>query len=367
MWLAIFGAVLAVSAGGAVYLICGSHRFSLIKKLGEKHKLLSWIAAAAIPAVICGSWCIVNIWSVAIVMIHLFIFWMLCDLVVKIVRMISGKKSEKNWAGAAAIAITAVYLAFGWYFAHHIDITNYQLSSDKIKGQGVRIALIADSHLGITLDGEKFAEQMKRIDECKPDIVIVAGDYVDDESKRSDMERSCQALGEINAKYGVYFVFGNHDKGYYSEGYRDFSEDDLRKSLTSNGVIILEDEICSIGDDFLLVGRNDRSNKERLTMEELVNDIDKSKYCIVSDHQPNDYDAEADAGADLVLSGHTHGGPLFPAGQIGVLFGANDAFYGLEHRKDTDFIVTSGISGWALPFKTGTKSEIVIVDINRQN
>lgn len=367
MWLAIFGAVLAVSAGGAVYLICGSHRFSLIKKLGEKHKLLSWIAAAAIPAVICGSWCIVNIWSVAIVMIHLFIFWMLCDLVVKIVRMISGKKSEKNWAGAAAIAITAVYLAFGWYFAHHIDITNYQLSSGKIKGQGVRIALIADSHLGITLDGEKFAEQMKRIDECEPDIVVVAGDFVDDDSCRADMERSCQALGEINSKYGVYFVFGNHDKGYYSEGYRDFSEDDLRKSLTSNGVIILEDEICSIGDDFLLVGRNDRSNKERLTMEELVNDIDKSKYCIVSDHQPNDYDAEADAGADLVLSGHTHGGPLFPAGQIGVLFGANDAYYGLEHRKDTDFIVTSGISGWALPFKTGTKSEIVIVDINRQN
>ncbi|MCR4889212.1 MAG: metallophosphoesterase [Ruminococcus sp.] len=367
MWLAIFGAVLAVSAGGAVYLICGSHRFSLIKKLGEKHKLLSWIAAAAIPAVICGSWCIVNIWSVAIVMIHLFIFWMLCDLVVKIVRMISGKKSEKNWAGAAAIAITAVYLAFGWYFAHHIDITNYQLSSDKIKGQGMRIALIADSHLGITLDGEKFAEQMKRIDECEPDIVVVAGDFVDDDSCKADMERSCQALGEINAKYGVYFVFGNHDKGYYSEGYRDFSEEDLRKSLTSNGVIILEDEICSIGDDFLLVGRNDRSNKERLTMEELVNDIDKSKYCIVSDHQPNDYDAEADAGADLVLSGHTHGGPLFPAGQIGVLFGANDAFYGLEHRKDTDFIVTSGISGWALPFKTGTKSEIVIVDINRQN
>ena len=367
MWLAIFGAVLAVSAGGAVYLICGSHRFSLIRKLGEKHKLLSWIAAAAIPAVICGSWCIVNIWSVAIVMIHLFIFWMLCDLVVKIVRMISGKKFEKNWAGAAAIAITAVYLAFGWYFAHHIDITNYQLSSDKIKGQGVRIALIADSHLGITLDGEKFAEQMKRIDECKPDIVVVAGDFVDDDSCKADMERSCQALGEINSKYGVYFVFGNHDKGYYSEGYRDFSEDDLRKSLTSNGIIILEDEICPIGDDFLLVGRNDRSNKERLTMEELVNDIDKSKYCIVSDHQPNDYDAEADAGADLVLSGHTHGGPLFPAGQIGVLFGANDAFYGLEHRKDTDFIVTSGISGWALPFKTGTKSEIVIVDINRQN
>ena len=367
MWLAIFGAVLAVSAGGAVYLICGSHRFSLIRKLGEKHKLLSWIAAAAIPAVICGSWCIVNIWSVAIVMIHLFIFWMLCDLVVKIVRMISGKKSEKNWAGAAAIAITAVYLAFGWYFAHHIDITNYQLSSDKIKGQGMRIALIADSHLGITLDGEKFAEQAERISSLSPDAVIVAGDFVDDDAKRVDMERACQALGEIKSKYGVFYTFGNHDKGYYPEGYRDFSEADLRNSLTSNGINILEDEIYPLNDDFLLIGRLDRSYVDRMSMDKLMKNADRSKYSIVADHQPNDYDAEADAGADLVLSGHTHGGPLFPAGQIGVLMGANDSFYGLERRKDTDFIVTSGISGWALPFKTGTKSEIVIVDINRQN
>ena len=101
-------------------------------------------------------------------------------------------------------------------------------------------------------------------------------------------------------------------------------------------------------------------------MSDLTAGLDKSKYMIVLDHQPNDYEAEAIEGSDLVLSGHTHGGHLFPAGQIGKLMGANDRVYGTERRGTTDFIVTSGISGWAIPFKTGTFSEFVIIDVKKQ-
>ena len=99
-------------------------------------------------------------------------------------------------------------------------------------------------------------------------------------------------------------------------------------------------------------------------MSELMKGLDKSKYTIVIDHQPNAYDEEADSGADLVLSGHTHGGHIFPAGQIGLLIGANDRVYGTEKRENTNFVVTSGISGWAIPFKTFTISEYVVIDIN---
>ena len=87
------------------------------------------------------------------------------------------------------------------------------------------------------------------------------------------------------------------------------------------------------------------------------------RFTIVLDHQPNDYDAQAAAGADLVLSGHTHGGHIFPAGLIGLWIGANDATYGLSRRGDTTFIVTSSLSGWAIPFKTGAFSEFVVIDI----
>ena len=81
------------------------------------------------------------------------------------------------------------------------------------------------------------------------------------------------------------------------------------------------------------------------------------------DHQPTDYANEAAAGVDLVLSGHTHGGQLFPVNHVGDWFGINDRTYGYERRNNTDFIVTSGISCWEIKFKTGTKSEFVIIDL----
>ena len=83
---------------------------------------------------------------------------------------------------------------------------------------------------------------------------------------------------------------------------------------------------------------------------------------MVLDHQPNDYDAEAESGADLVLSGHTHGGQLIPVNLFISL--ANDKTYGMEKRGNTNFIVTSGISDWAIKFKTGCRSEFNVIDVN---
>ena len=98
-------------------------------------------------------------------------------------------------------------------------------------------------------------------------------------------------------------------------------------------------------------------------MSSLAKDMNAESFNFILDHQPNDYANEAESGADLVFSGHTHGGHIWPAGQIGLLLGANDRVYGTEKRGNTEFIVTSGISGWAIPFKTGTFSEYVIIDV----
>ena len=70
-----------------------------------------------------------------------------------------------------------------------------------------------------------------------------------------------------------------------------------------------------------------------------------------------------EAGVDLVLSGHTHGGQLLPVNYVGEWTGVNAKTYGLERRGKTDFVVTSGISDWAIQFKTGCKSEYVVIDI----
>ncbi|MBQ7285249.1 MAG: metallophosphoesterase, partial [Alphaproteobacteria bacterium] len=197
------------------------------------------------------------------------------------------------------------------------------------------------------------------------------GDYVDDDTTKEDMISATEALGQLKTKYGIYFVFGNHDKGYYGPEHRGFSVKELIDELTQNDIKILLDESVLINNSFYVIGRQDYSAvKEqgglRKSIKELIKNLDKSKYMIVLDHQPTEYDEQADAKVDLVLSGHTHGGQLFPFNQVGKLIKANDLVYGHEKRQNTDFIVTSGISDWAIKFKTGTKSEFVIIDIRKE-
>ena len=256
-------------------------------------------------------------------------------------------------------------MSMGWFFAHHVFEKHYTFYTDKDLGRSeLRIAAFADAHLGITLDKDNFREQIDRINASSPDIVLIVGDFVDDDSAKEDMVEACKALSELRSTYGTYFVFGNHDKGYYD--YRDFSSGDLRRELKKNGVTILEDEDLLFDDKFYLVGRQDKSKINRMDIDKLTAGIDKSKYMICLDHQPNDYAAETAAQMDLVISGHTHGGHIFPAGYIGLLMGANDRFYGTEVRDGTTFVVSSGISGWAIPFKTGAISEYLVIDIKER-
>lgn len=100
-------------------------------------------------------------------------------------------------------------------------------------------------------------------------------------------------------------------------------------------------------------------------MSQLTKNLNKHKYSIVLDHQPREYRKDARSGVDLVFSGHTHGGQMIPLMQISKWFhvGGNDNVYGYQRKNDTNYIVTSGISDWAIKFKTGCKSEYGIIDI----
>lgn len=360
MWYLILGLLAVFSVATVIYVTIRVHRFSFIKRLAESHKLLAWLISL-IPVAAVGLFAFINVFTMMVVMLHLFVGFIICDLVAFIVRKSSKKNFGYNVQIVSALLLTTVYLGVGWFLAHHVFVTEYTFHTDKDTGGDLRIVEIADSHLGITLDGESFAAQMDRVQQTEPDAVVIVGDFVDDDTKKQDMIDACRALGKLETGYGVYFVFGNHDEGYYN--YRDFSSAELRRELADNGVTILEDENVLVDGRFYIVGRRDRSMPSRADAASLTEGLDTSKYMVMLDHQPNDYANEAAAGADLVLSGHTHGGHIFPAGLIGLATGANDRVYGTEVRGTTTFVVTSGISGWAIPFKTGTFSEFAVIDI----
>ena len=344
-----------------VYLASGVHRFAWMQALAKNHRVLAWMLSFVLPAAAIAPFFLFNTTTAGVVMLHLFFFWAACDLIAVIIRKIRKNPRGRYIAGYVAVAIAVVYLAVGWANAHHVRQTDYKISTDKALFGPVRVAVIADAHLGTTLDGEKFEKLLQKIQAAEPDLLVITGDFVDDDSPKEDMLSACSSLGAFKTTYGIYFVYGNHDNGYYS--YRQFDSAALAAALSENGVHILRDECMELPCGITIAGRLDRSFRNRKSAPELTEALDKTRFILMLDHQPNDYDAEAASGADLVISGHTHGGHIFPAGQLGLLMGANDRIYGLEQRRDTSFIVTSGVSGWAVPFKTGTFSEYLIVEI----
>ena len=367
MWRTIIAAVAILSILAIVYITIRAHRFSFIQRIAEKNKLMSWVLSL-IPVGLSALFCYINVFSAVIVLLHLVLFWVICDLIGLVLRKTGKSSSSRYYAGVFAIALTVVYLSIGWVNAHDVKRTVYDIKTTKIIGENnLRIALIADGHLGITLNGKDFADLLSRIEADEPDLLIIAGDFIDDDTSKEDMLTACKAFRSFQSTYGVYFVYGNHDNGYYS--YRSFSSKEFSDALELNGVHILRDETVDLGHNIILAGRNDRSFRSRIPADKLTQEIDHSKYIIMADHQPNDFFAETVSRTDLVLSGHTHGGHIWPVGIIEKLIKANDYIYGITKQELSDghqtvFIVTSGISGWAIPFKTGTCSEYVIINIS---
>ena len=343
-----------------IYLIKKLHRISFINNI--KNKLISWLISF-IPMIIIITFFFIDGVNTFIVYLHIIFFSIIFDIILYIIKKAIKKNINNSISLLLSIIITFIYLLHGYSLAYNVVQTNYVVNTDK-NIEDLRIVQISESHIGNTMDGKKFNKYIEKINDINPDIVVVTGDFVDDDTSLEDMIKSCKGLGNLKTKYGVFFVYGNHDKGYYN--HRRFNNDDLVEELNKNNVIVLEDEIYEINDNIVLVGRQDTQVANRANIKDLVNDIDKDKYIVVLDHEPNDYKNETKANVDLVLSGHTHGGQLIPLGPIGVLLGFNDAYYGLEKRDNTTFIVNSGIGDWAIKFKTGTKSEYVVIDINNK-
>lgn len=372
LWAILFGGLFLLGIAGLLFLICWARRFPFVSALAHGSSAAGWLIGSAVillPSALI--WAVWGYMNAIIVLLHLALFRAIAELVQYVVRKCRRQPLRHDYAGAVAVLATVLYLGVGFVQANHVWQTDYTVATSKSVGS-LRVALLADSHVGTTFDGEGLAAHIARIQAQQPDIVVIAGDFVDEGTSRADMIAACQALSLLEPTYGVYYVFGNHDKGLYTNGRRGYSGDDLAAELERHGVTVLQDETVLIDNRFYLVGRQDASEEldfggSRAGIADLTGSLDQSKYAIVLDHQPRDYAAESASGADLVLSGHTHGGQMIPLMQFMRWFHlGGDNVYGLEHRENTDFIVTSGISDWAVQFKTGCRSEYVIIDIQGQ-
>ncbi len=263
-------------------------------------------------------------------------------------------------SGAVSILITVITFVNGYINMNSVVKTEYQISSYKLANE-YNIVFLSDIHYPTVQRESVLDEKINEINSQSPDIIILGGDIVDEGTTKEKMQEAFAKLGRLKSKYGIYFVYGNHDRQRYSES-AHYSEEELEDAIENNGIIILTEESVKINDDLLIIGREDLGSKsDRIRCEELISDDDKLRFILVVDHQQTDFDASRAAGADLQISGHTHSGQIFPLGLIKPFF--KGRVYGEYNEGSMKLLVSSGFAGWGFPIRTQENSEYISIII----
>lgn len=269
-----------------------------------------------------------------------------------------------------AVALSVSYFAYSVYVASNLEVTKYDFDV----GSELKIVQISDIHYGKYGTEAKLKEIVDVANAQNPDLVVLSGDIFDEYTDYGKMVQGCKVLGELNAKYGVFYVFGNHDGTIKMLGDYTRNSDKMEEMVTAlnnNNITVLRDQAMLLGNDFVLVGRLDRSFTSRKTIDEILFDsniFNANRKVIVIDHQPSDYDSVVKSNANICLniSGHTHGGQMFP---INVLYRfsarhSDDLIYGTITIDGVNFVVSSGATGGEMPVKNCTVSEIVVIELH---
>ena len=265
---------------------------------------------------------------------------------------------------------------YGVYHARVVNVKHYDFQISKTIGSisGITIALVSDLHLGHNIGVSQLEEIVEKVNDMDADIVCLAGDIFDNDYEAvKDPDRVIQLFKNFKSKYGVYACFGNHDVDYDILGGFQVSErktqiDDNRMSelLEKAEVTLLRDETVLVNNEFYVTGRLDYRpigilNPSRKTAELLLSDLNKTRPIIVLDHQPSDLEALRQNGADVVLSGHTHDGQLFPGNLIVRMINKNG--YGYLKDGNMHSVVTSGAGLWGPYMRVGTDCEVVSIRV----
>ena len=268
------------------------------------------------------------------------------------------------YGGIMQILIVITMLGYGYYNISYIKRTEYTIQTRKVSSD-YQMVFISDTHYGTVQNPAVLKNAVEEIKDLEPDIVVLGGDIVEGGTSREEMEEVFQMIGTIECRYGIYYVYGNHDRQQDREQ-RTYTDEELEKAITKNGITILKDNYVEIGSDLILAGRDDAEIGEefrRLPAEKILNRADKERYIIMLDHQPVETAMNSKAGVDLQLSGHTHAGQAFPVGQLLHFIGI--PYYGEYQILDCKLLVSSGASVGVFPIRTEKHCEYALIDIKQ--
>lgn len=260
------------------------------------------------------------------------------------------------------VALTLITVVYGIHHARSIQHVSYEIKvEDKADISNMNIVMISDLHLGALGSESRLEEIVEEINGLNPDLVCIAGDFFDtDFAAIREPEKAIERLRKLTSTYGVYVCLGNHDAGDTVPQMLDF--------LEKCNIRVLCDEYVVVDERLVLVGRLDTSpiggfgDMERKELSEFLVKEEESLPVLVMDHNPINVDTYGDE-ADLIMSGHTHRGQLFPGSLFTDRMFTVDYGYYRRDENSPHVIVTSGVGYWGMPMRVGTDSEIISIRV----
>ncbi len=225
---------------------------------------------------------------------------------------------------------------------------------------GYRLVTFSDGHLSATYGGRRFERLVEMVNAQSPDAVAIVGDLVDGEV--AELREDVAPLGDLVSRDGAYFVTGNHE--YFVDTTAWLTH------LSGLGVQVLRNERVALrrgAGTFDLAGIDDRTAAASglaghgADLDAALDGRDGSVPVVLLAHQPVQVTQARAAGVDLQLSGHTHGGQLWPFDYAVRL--DQPAVEGLSRQGGTQLYVTPGAGYWGPPMRVGARPEITVIEL----
>ncbi len=302
-------------------------------------------------------------------MFYLFLLIFLKDLIRWGCYLMRQSVKASSWLSVsntvsfeAILSLSLIIIFLGHLNAIHPVVETLRLQVDKKADSrtGLRAVMLSDIHLGMYNRSNRLEALVRKINELNPEIVFFAGDIVDEAIGAEEEEKMVRLMKDIRAPLGLFACPGNHE--YYGGLEKNISY------LERAGVQELLDKALKIDGSFYVIGRKDRAalrfGDRRASLPAIMaaDQVEPSLPLIVLDHQPIGLEEAERAGLDLLLCGHTHAGQLFPLNIINKLIYEKN--WGYLKKGQTHIYVTSGAGTWGPAVRTGSRSEIVLLELS---
>lgn len=276
---------------------------------------------------------------------------------------------HKGWfyANLILLLLAMMLAAWGMYNASALpSVKHVELKFAALPDQAenCRIAILADLHIDRCTDLKRLCKIVETVNDLQCDLAVLPGDMVDG----SVVERGGDTifLGRLRARYGVYGIMGNHE--YFSGGMV------WRDHFNKLGIKMLLNEQILLPNGIYIAGITDPAAK-RLhqagampDLQAALRNIAPRDFTLLLAHRPGDgANAAADAGVDLQISGHTHGGMIWGFDRVVARY--NSGFVsGLYSIKNMQLYVSNGTGIWSgFPIRLGRGSEITVITLKKDN